>query len=94
MWKYQNPITGKIDHYSRDLAYKAHDLTTDEFRKTREINDLGNYKETIHSLPLYQNLTINPMKVRETILHTKKDLSLVLVGDGEADQDIPVVLAA
>ena len=86
-----DPITGKTDYHTSNIANKNSKLAQMSSLKEKVIND---GRTEMYALPLYENLTVNPLRVRETTLKTKENLSLVLVSDGSASQDIPVKLAA
>ncbi len=100
-----DPITGKTNYYDADLANKATRLATQEQRKINQINDGWMRKEKMkYALPLHKTLALwyEPTKKvqSETQEHLNTTLRLLQSGataisplaDGEAEQDIPVVL--
>ncbi|MBO4204052.1 hypothetical protein J5893_04505 [bacterium] len=91
-----NPITNKFDKYTADKANNASKLAHLEARKIREINDGGLRSERMlaiknqHALPLREQLRLEYHSAGDVKSSTKKNLALVLVSDGTAEQDIPV----
>ncbi|MDR2415408.1 MAG: hypothetical protein LBD75_02070 [Candidatus Peribacteria bacterium] len=90
----KNLITGKVDTHTLKLENKTHELTMQELKKTREINDGGKRTPEKTTLALYPYLSLTPYQSKETVLHTKKNLLLVLRSDGNASSEIPVAKAA
>ena len=89
-----DPLTGRTDYHTAKIANKNTKLAQDEIINTVKLNDWGTLQER-YALPLISVLNKrNALKLRETSLRTRDNLSLVFVSEGPATQDIPVKLVA